>query len=136
VLDHYVEGLAASISPFSIELDRFYYDEWGESGILGLNVVETPRLRELHNRLNRELSQQVHDSSANHDGSGYHFHLTIEMGSISSVNPFREYYESLQESRVNRSFTARELGVFYYSDENHRPGSFLVYKVLPLGHLP
>jgi 2'-5' RNA ligase len=134
VLDRYVESLAASISPLELSLDRFYCEEWSGFGILGLNVVETPRLRELHDRLNRDLAAILPDSSAAHDGSGYHFHLTIEMGGLEGgKNPFRAYFEGLSDPRVNLAYTARELGVFYYSDDNHRPGSFITYRTLPLG---
>jgi 2'-5' RNA ligase len=132
-LDRYTENLAARIQPFTIRLDSFYTAEWDGYGILGLNVVETPELRGLHNQVNHELSQIFKDSQAAHDGGGYHFHLTIEMGKVSGINPFREYFDSLTSPTVDLSFQVRELGVFFYNAEPYVPGSFTVYRVLPLG---
>jgi hypothetical protein len=132
-LDRYVESLAASLPPFLVDLDRFYCEDWSGFSILGLNVVETPFLRGLHDRLNRELGLILPDSSAAHDGSGYHFHLTVEMGRVGvDGNPFRAYFEGLADPRVNLSFMASEMGVFFYADDDHRPGSFITYRILPL----
>jgi len=131
-LDRYTAGLAARIAPFEIRLDRFYTAEWTGHGILGLNVVETAQLRELHDLLNRELAALVRDPSAAHDGGAYHFHLTIEMGKVAGENPFRAYYERLADPSVNLSFTARELGVFFYATEEYSAGSFTTYQILPL----
>ncbi len=135
-LDRYTTALAARIAPFEIYLDRFYSNEWEGFGILGLNVVETSRLRELHDLLNRELPRVVQDANAPHDGSGYHFHLTIEMGKVAGGNPFRQYFDSLPSPVVDMHFEARELGVFFYADERHRPGSFIHYMTLPLTGTP
>jgi hypothetical protein len=46
-LESYLDGLAAHITPFPIELDEIYYTEWGGYGILGMNVQETDTLRRL-----------------------------------------------------------------------------------------
>jgi 2'-5' RNA ligase len=131
-LDVYTQSLAARIPPFEIRLERFYWGEWGSTGILGLEVAESPRLRALHNLLNQELSIQFKDARAEHDGEEYRFHLTIEMGSFSEVNPFRAYYDNLPDPRVELAFTCRELGVFFYTAEPYRAGSFIHYQTLPL----
>ncbi len=81
-LEQYLNRLAASTAPFEIELDRVYHAQWEGVGFLGLNVKETSVLRELHNRINRELAELFKDTSAPHDGEGYHFHLTIEVGKV------------------------------------------------------
>lgn len=132
-LEDYFDRLAASIQPFEILLDRFYHTAWSGYGILGLNVVETPLLRSLHDRLNRELSQVVQNSSAPFDGEAYRFHLTIELGPLGEYDAYLAYYEALADKQVNLSFIARELALFYYADRPSVPGAFMVYKVLPLG---
>lgn len=111
---------------------RLYYEEWSGYGILGLSVVESLVLRALHNRLNDALSRVFKDTRAPHDGSGYHFHMTIELGKVEQVNGFREYFEELQDKEVNFSYTAQELALFYYTEEANRPGSFITYRVQPL----
>jgi len=132
VLEAWFESFSRSISPFRVELNRVYYDEWDNYAIVGLDVIETPILRELHNRINRELEEIVQDPSAPHDGDEYHFHLTIELGKIGSVNPFRQFYQSLPEKQVVWSFMAEHLALFYYADRPIQKGSFICYKVLPL----
>ena len=135
VLEHYFDTLAAQTAPFEIQLERFYYEEWGGFGILGLKVVESPILRELHNRLNTELSGLFKDTRAPHDGSDYRFHMTIELGKFTSAAGFKAYFDNISERQISLTYTAKELGMFYYTDEANRPGSFINYRVQPLAGL-
>ena len=136
VLETYFDNLAGRIAPFEIELNRFYSEEWAGYGILGLNVVETPILRGLHNRINAELSQLFKDTRAPHDGSGYRFHLTIEAGKLESANPYQVYFDHLSDPQVKMAFQAQELGLFYYPDETYGAGPFITYRVMPLRGQP
>ena len=129
-LEGYFDSLAAQIGPFQIQLDKIYYTEWDGNGVLGINVEETNTLRELHNQLNRELSKLFVDTSAPHDGDGYHFDMTIELGKVDKRNPFQAYFEKLEDRKVNLSFQAEEIALFYYIGREH--GSFICYKALPL----
>ena len=128
-LESYLDSLAAQIAPFQIELDEIYNTYWEGYGILGINVRETETLRRLHNQINRELSKLFVDTSAPHDGAGYHFHMTIELGKVEDQNPFRGYFERLDSRTVNLAYQAREIALFYYPDHQR---SFICYKVLPL----
>lgn len=128
-LKSYFDLLAAQIEPFQIELDEIYYTEWNRNGVLGINVKETDTLRKLHNQLNRELSKLFVDTSAPHDGDGYHFHMTIELGKVAKRNPYQDYFEQLEDRKVNLAFLAKQIALFYYPGDQ-RP--FICYKVLPL----
>lgn len=130
-LEGYFDALAASITPFEIELDKVYHTGWSGFGILGLNVVETSALRELHNRISRELAELFEDASAPHDGEGYHFHLTIELGKVEGEDVFKRYYDEMSVKQVDLRFTARDIALFYYSDL--AVGAYTTYKVLGLG---
>jgi 2'-5' RNA ligase len=133
-LDAFCARLASSIAPFQVALDRFYLYESGETGVLGLNVVETPLLRGLHERLNSELAEVFEDSRAAFDGADYHFHLTVEIArDARGLGILRGFLDGLADKSVDLRFSARELGVFFYPDETFAPGSFVVYRVLPLG---
>lgn len=133
-LDAFCERFAASIRPFEVALDRLYLYERGDFGVLGLNVVETPVLRGLHERLNRELAQVFADTRAEFDGADYRFHLTIEIArGARNLAVLREYFRGVADPAVDLRFSARELGVFFYPDEALTPGTFVVYRVLPLG---
>ena len=132
-LENYFALLARSIKPFEIELDKIYYTEWQGYSILGLNVKETNILRNLHNRTNKELSELFENVSAPHDGDTYHFHLTIELRKIEGENVYKDYFDNLENKKVNLGYSAKDIALFYYSDESFRIGSFMTYEVLPLG---
>jgi 2'-5' RNA ligase len=129
-LDDYFDDLATRIPPFKIELNGIYYSEWNGLGILGLNVVETSSLRTLHNQINAELVTVVKDPHAPHDGEDYRFHMTIELGKVVGKNPYRDYFEQIQDKNVRLSFVAKEIALFYYPNED--TNTFITYKVLPL----
>jgi 2'-5' RNA ligase len=131
-LERFFDAFAASIPPCEIALDGLYAETWNGYGILGLNVSETPELRALHNRLNAELPAIVTDASAAHDGPGYHFHLTIEMGKVDGPNPFQALYNETADPRVNIKFTARKLAMFFYPQRSEFDTTFITYRVQPL----
>jgi hypothetical protein len=132
-LDGYFDSLAKRTPPVEITLEDIYYAEWSGHGILGYNVHETPQLRGLHNRINADLRLLFRDTSAAHDGAGYRFHLTIETGPIGEHNPYKDAFERIKDKNVNITFTARELGLFYYAREDIKVGSFTTYRISPLG---
>ena len=132
VLEAWFDSLGKRIAPSRIKLDHIYYSEWDNYAIVGLEVKETPTLRELHDKINHELKEVVKDPSAPHDGDEYRFHLTVELGKMGSPNPFRKYYDSLPEKQVTLSFMADHIAFFFYADGPIEKGSFICYKVLPL----
>lgn len=132
-LEAWFDSFAERVEPFRLELDRVYYDEWDEYAIVGMDVRETPMLRALHTQINRELKEIVLDPSAPHDGDEYRFHLTIELGKVGHANPFKQFYESLPEKQLDLSFIAENIALFFYQDGPIGTGSFICYKVLPLG---
>ena len=132
-LEAWFDSFAAQTAPFDIELSSLYYGEWDQVGIIGFQVMETPMLRALHNQINRELAQVVEDASAPHDGDEYRFHLTVELGKIDITNPFRTFFETIPDHNVQRTFRATHLAMFYYADRPIAPGSFIIYRVMPLG---
>lgn len=132
VLEVWFDAFSKQVAPFRVELDQVYYEQWDDHAIIGLRVRETPILRTLHNQINHELKSIVRDPSAPHDGDGYRFHLTIELGKTGTTNPFKAFYESLPEKHVELSFTAEYLALFFYPEQAIEPGSFICYKVLPL----
>jgi 2'-5' RNA ligase len=132
-LEGWFEGFCRRAAPLSIELDHVYYhEEGGAHAIVGLNVVETSALRALHNQINQELVHVVQELTAPHDGDEYRFHLTIELGEIGRINPYKQFYDSLPEKRVNLSFMAEYMALFYYTNSPIGSGSFNCYKVLKL----
>jgi 2'-5' RNA ligase len=132
-LGSFFDSLAASIRPFEVALDGFYTEMWNGYGILGMNVVETPELRALHNRLNAELPGVVKDASAAHDGAAYRFHLTIEMGKVAGANPFQALYHEISGQPAQLKFTAGALAMFFYPQRSELDSTFITYRIQPLG---
>ena len=50
--DWFGSSFSREVAPFRLELERVYYDEWDNYAIVGFEVLETPTLRALHNRIN------------------------------------------------------------------------------------
>lgn len=131
-LEDWFENLSKKVQPFRVQLERVYYDAWEEYAILGFDVLETPTLRALHEQINHELKDIMLDPSAPHDGDEYRFHLTVELGKVGNVNPFKQTYEALPEKNVDLSFIAEHIALFFYADGPIGIGTFICYKVLPL----
>lgn len=131
-LETWFESFSQEVHPFRIDLERIYYEEWDRYAIIGFEVLETPILRSLHDRINQELKNLVIDPSAPHDGEEYRFHLTVELGEVGDTNPFKQFFDSLPEKQVYLSFLAEYIALFFYADGPIETGSFICYKVLPL----
>ncbi len=131
----YFDQLAQSIQPFAVTLTHLELQigsfDGDELGILWLDVQETPTLRALHDRLNRELSERFENTAASFDGPDYHFHATVELGG-QPVEVYRKIYAEYEHVEVDLTFTAREIAMFYYDDLGGKPGTFITYKILPI----
>ncbi len=132
----YFDQLAQSIQPFDVTLTHLELQigsiDGDELGILWLDVQETPTLRALHDRINRELSERFENTNAPFDGPDYHFHATVELGRP-PVEVYRKIYAEYEQVKVNLTFTAREIVMFYSDDLGSKPGTFITYKILPVG---
>jgi len=136
-LEEYMGDLAGSIQPFEVRLNDLQivpvpYDKYTEYGILWINIEETGILRELHNRLNRELSQRFGETSADYDGDAYHFHMTVMMGG-QFMEIYRKFKNEIPNSNINMTYTARELAMFVYDEPMGPHGEYLCYRILNLG---
>ena len=134
-VEGYFDGLARSVEPFPIALTGLGLriasmgDE--EMGILWLDVEESQTLRNLHNRINRELAERFEDTAAPFDGPEYHFHATVAMGERPPAI-YRRVYDEYRHLHVPPACTAREMVMFYGGNEGG-PDRFITYKILPLG---
>jgi 2'-5' RNA ligase len=135
-VETYFDQLAETIQPFEITLTHLelqtstFNDD--EVGILWLDAQETPTLRDLHNRINRELSERFENTEAPSDGPNYHFHATVELGR-QPAEVYRKIYAEYEHIEVNLSFTANKIAMFYYDDWSGEPGTFITYKISPVG---
>jgi len=130
-LETYMDELAASTPPLEISLTGLQLIKMGETGILWLDVVQTPELRRLHFRILEDLCACMGESvRVSPDGEDYHFHMTVAMGK--PLSAFQEAFAAMATCEVNTSFTARDLCLFLYDDQAGLDESYITYKILPL----
>jgi 2'-5' RNA ligase len=135
-LEAYMAEFAASISPFEVHLTKMQaiptrIDDI-ETGILWFSVEETSYLRGLHRRLNEELESQFGPTPAEHDGDGYHFHMTIAIGN-KPFDVYQRIVDSFLPDPEDLTFITTELALFIYNENARLGGGYMTYKILPLG---
>ena len=126
-LERYMTRFAADVPPLHVRLRGLCV--WRT--VLSIGVDETPALRALHERLNRELPRLFGDVSAEHDGDGYRFHLTVAMGGA-SAETYQAIYRENAAQPVPAGFTARELALFVYHEAPPGRREYMTHTVLPL----
>ena len=127
LLEAYMATFATSIPPFQVELKDFRVWE----SFFVVHVEETPILRDLHNRLNRELPPLFGDVSALFDGDDYQFHLTVTSGNV-PAETYREIYAVYAETPVRETFLASELAMFVFNERAPNLRDYMTHTVLPL----
>jgi len=55
------------------------------------------------------------------------------MGKIGAANLYKTFYDGLPDKRVELTFQATHLTMFFYADRPIQTGSFILYRVMPLG---
>ena len=135
LLEDYMAELAISVSPFEVNLTGLQLIKTTidglETGILWLNVQETALLRQLHNRLNQELTSRFGDVSAAFDGPDYHFHMTVAIGG-QPFDVYKKLYNEFIGHLNDLQYTVRELGMFVYDEMDEINAGYITYKILSL----
>lgn len=135
-LEAYMDQFVQTIHPFDMKCTELQLvpTTFGgmETAILWLDVQETESLRQLHDRLNRELAQHFENTQAAFDGAAYHFHMTVMMGG-QPIEVYRRMFDGISERAVNLTFTASTLAMFVYDDPLSLSGEYMTYKILPIG---
>jgi len=136
LLSDYMTELAESIESFQARLTHLELVEATidglNSGILWLNVEETEFLRELHNRLNEELTARFGNVPAEYDGADYHFHMSVAIGG-QPIETYRTILDEFKDRLGNLQYTVRDLVMFVYDERSDVNAGYMTYKILPLG---
>jgi 2'-5' RNA ligase len=134
-VEDYFDELSKEIRPFHIDFSKidlvFIPGENDKTGILWMDVMENEHLRRLHNKINNDLNYRLNVPISGFDGDGYHFHSTIAFGGKSS-KIYEELFKSFDKN-INLSFTAKEIALFYSLDSEGKAGTYITYKILPVG---
>jgi 2'-5' RNA ligase len=136
-LEHYMAELASSITPFDVQLTDLILEplvfEGKEFGMLWLDVLETQHLRQLHNRLNQELTQHFGTTGADYDGERYHFHMTVLMAG-QPLEVYQKLYDDFPQKTFNLTLRVRDLAMFVYDEPLGPQGEYLTYRIIPIGN--
>ena len=135
-IETYFDGLAYSTEPLEITLTHVELQSVsvgdGEKGVLWLAVRETPMLRGLHQRINRELAERFENTQAPFDGPDFKFHATVAVGG-QPVEVYRRIYAEYESLRVDLSFTATQIAMACSHGDREQASNFITFKILPLG---
>ena len=135
-LERYMTDFARSIKPFAVNLTRLELIETSmdnlQTGILWIDVRETNTLRQLHNRLNKELTMLFGDVSAAYDGSDYHFHMSLAIGG-QPIAIYRKIFNEFSVKWQPVQFTVKDLALFTYDESNPIDAGYLTLKTLSIG---
>jgi 2'-5' RNA ligase len=135
LLEGYMAELAQSLPPFQVDLTHLELVETiidgMDTGILWLNVHETTFLRQLHNRLNQELTSRFGSVPAAFDGPEYHFHMTVAIGG-QPVATYRQIFDEFSGRLTNLHYTVRDMVMFVYDEPHALNAGYMTYWILPL----
>lgn len=135
-LSAYMTELVQGLEPFPTLLTHLELIETTmdglHTGILWMNVQETEFLRQLHERVNRELAARFGNVPAEFDGADYHFHMTVAIGG-QPVETYRRILDEFKNPLVNLPCMIRELVMFVYDERTAVNAGYMAYRILPLG---
>jgi 2'-5' RNA ligase len=135
LVEDYMTELAKSIKPFRVNLTHLELIETKidnqVTGILWLNVQETEFLRQLHNRVNQELTLRLGSVPAAYDGPRYHFHMSIAIGG-QPIATYHKILEEFSDRLVNLQYIVRNMVMFVYDDIDAINAGYMTYLLLPI----
>lgn len=131
----FFDSFAKEIKPINLqfeEINLYPSNTLGAvpSGCLSIRVKKNDILDALQKELFRQLEIKFGSCPAEHDDD-YIFHMTVAIGGA----PFSNYeiaYQNLQKFDYENEFLFDKLGLFYYDDDNYKPGTYFCYKILEL----
>jgi len=135
-VEKYFDELAQEIMPFEItfsKIDLITFTKGNsEIGILWMDIEENQQLRNLHNKINKDLLERFRIMLSGPDGENFHFHSTLVYGR-QPVDIFKKIYDELNNKIVNLKFTPKEIVMFYSPDNESIHNTYITYKILPIG---
>lgn len=134
-IDEFFEKFAKTLKPIKMnlmEVECLPCDTFGvASGLLWFHVKRNKELTEIHNRLNGTLADEFSNTNAPFDGEQYEFHMTISIGGA----PYESYkyaYDNLKQKSYYKDFIFDEIGLFYYDEDDIKPGTYFCYRRIKL----
>lgn len=101
-----------------------------DSGCMSIEVEKTKELDILQKTLFENLEDRFGPCPADHDEE-YMFHMTIAIGGA-NYEAYEKAYGEIKDKDYNKEYIFNRLGLFYYDDENIKPGTYFCYKIVTL----
>ncbi|RKD32463.1 2'-5' RNA ligase family protein [Thermohalobacter berrensis] len=135
-VEEYFDFLAKSLKPLEIKFTsidlRIIGDEKDGLGVLWMDIEENDNLRELHNRIYKDIGERSWKADEIFGDGIYHFHSTIALGKQPPY-VYKEIYDNIQNKQIDYTCLVKEIALFCPSDDENRMGTYITYKKLPLG---
>lgn len=134
VFEEFFDVFAKNVKPVSIkftDLSAFPSNVLGyDSGCIFLNGETSDELLKLQRNLFDKLEDKFGKCPADHD-EDYIFHMTVAIGGGAYEN-YEIALSELKKLDYKKEFIVDKLGLFYYDDDNIKPGSYFCYKVVTI----
>ena len=110
--EQYFDKLVAEIEPFEICLKNIGF--FDEMGIAFMDVVHTPQLERLRQRILRDLSDRHDVKPYPLEGNQYHFHATL---AYLSKDDFAEARRELENIKIEFKFVLDTIGLICHTGD-------------------
>jgi len=132
LLKNYFDAFADSLKKIEIQFTHMELIKLtegnSETGILWYRVMENKELRNIHNRLNDDLSQLLGITNSRFDGNQFMFHSTICYGK-KTFDEYKVIHEKEKDSFKEYEAKLLEIGLFACHDDAGSAGTFYTYRL-------
>jgi len=134
-IEEYFDSFVKLMNPFEVIMPKIdlclMRNKEANTQILWYDVKESTELRELHDKLNRELSDKFSVEKQGYDGDTFKFHSTIAFDT-NKEDLFIDSFDILKQKKISFSFKVKKIALFYCPDDEAKPGNFITYKIQSL----
>jgi 2'-5' RNA ligase len=133
MIETYFDQLAVDLTPVELHFSRLELKltDCSPSGVIWLQVDETPLLFQIKQRLTRDMAQR-HWQPDILCGAEFEFHSTVTLGKLTAAQ-YRTIFAALPGKNLNLDCVARELALFCPAQATDHCQNYFTYKILPLG---
>jgi 2'-5' RNA ligase len=131
VVETYFDQLAADLTPVELHFSRLELKltDCSPSGVIWLQVDETPLLSQLKQRLSRDMAQRQWQPDIL-CGAEFEFHSTVTLGKL-TASRYREIFAALPDKKLDLDCVAKELALFCPVQTTDHCQNYFTYKILP-----
>lgn len=134
-LEEYFDFIVDKMAPLEVTFKnidlKLFGDEDEGLGVLWMDIKESNELRELHNRIYKDIEEYSWKAETWSSDEVYHFHSTIALGQQPQA-VYKEIYRHIEDKAINHTCIIDEIAMFCTTEGDGKMGSYITYKILPL----